>query len=190
MENLINIDVVFEKLSLFNQTLRNREFDGCIFRNCDFSGSDLSNNTFTDCEFHNCNLGMAKLRETGLKTVSFTSCKLIGVRFDETEEFLFSVSFDNSILDYACFENKKMPKTTFSYCSLRETIFIGANLTDSDFDHCNLEGAIFNETELKECDFTTAYNFAIDPEFNPMKKAKFSTEALPSLLTKYDIKII
>ncbi|AWA30485.1 MCBG-like protein [Flavobacterium magnum] len=190
MENLINIDVVFDKLAFVNQKLAHREFDGCIFRNCDFAGSDLSNNSFTDCEFRDCNLGMVKFRETGLKTVLFSNCKVIGVRFDEADEFLFHVRFDNSVLDYACFENRKMPKTSFRHCSLREVIFTGADLSGSDFDHCNLEGAIFSETELKACDFTTAYHFSIDPEQNPMKKAKFAVEALPNLLSKYDIKII
>jgi hypothetical protein len=42
---------------------------------------------------------------------------------------------------------------------------------------------------LDAVDFRTAYNFKIDPEFNPMKKAKFSTQGIVGLLDKYDIKI-
>jgi hypothetical protein len=42
---------------------------------------------------------------------------------------------------------------------------------------------------LAAVDFSTAYNYTIDPEFNPMKKAKFSTQGIPGLLQKYDIKI-
>ena len=92
--------------------------------------------------------------------------------------------------DYAVFSNKKMPKTKFINCSLREISFIGCNLTSSLFDNCNLEGAIFNDTQLASVDFRTAYNYKIDPEFNPMRKAQFSTQGIVGLLDKYDIKIV
>ena len=72
---------------------------------------------------------------------------------------------------------------------MKEVSFIGTNLTQSVFDNCNLDSAIFNDTQLKEVDFLTAYNYKIDPEFNPMKKAQFSTQGIPGLLDKYDIKI-
>jgi hypothetical protein len=49
------------------------------------------------------------------------------------------------------------------------------------------DNAIFNQ--LKEVNFLTAYNYKIDPEFNPMKKRLFSTQGIPGLLDKYDIKI-
>ena len=74
-------------------------------------------------------------------------------------------------------------------CSLKEVSFIGANLTQSVFDHCNLENAIFNDTQLAGADFTTALNYKINPQFNPMKKAKFSTLGILGLLEQYDIKI-
>ena len=72
---------------------------------------------------------------------------------------------------------------------MKEVTFIGTNLSNSFFENCNLDNAIFNDTQLKEVDFTSAYNYKIDPEFNPMKKAKFSTQGIPGLLDKYDIKI-
>ena len=37
--------------------------------------------------------------------------------------------------------------------------------------------------------FQTAYNYKIDPEINPMRKAKFSTQGIVGLLDKYDIKM-
>ena len=82
-----------------------------------------------------------------------------------------------------------MPKTKFNSCSLREVSFVGTNLTSSVFDNSNLDGAIFNNTQLAAADFSKASNFKIDPEFNPMRKAKFSTQGIIGLLDKYDIKI-
>ncbi|MGA9636964.1 pentapeptide repeat-containing protein [Flavobacterium sp.] len=190
MEELIHIQKTFDKVAFINKRVHNREFEDCVFKNCDFSNSDFSNNTFMDCEFIDCNLSMTKLIGTGLKTVCFTNCKLMGIEFHACNDFLFQVSFIDSVLDYASFTNKKMPKTKFTNCSLKEVAFMNTDLSASVFENCNLAGAIFNETQLKEVNFTTAYNYSIDPEFNPMKKARFATQGIPGLLSKYDIKIV
>lgn len=189
MEEFINIDKTFEKLVLMDQKISNREFDGCVFRNCDFSNSTFSECTFIDCEFTDCNLAMAKLPATSLKTVFFRDSKLLGIRFDECEDFLFNVNFRDCVLDYSWFNRKKMPKTHFANSSLKGVNFANCDLTAAVFENTNLEGAVFDETNLAAADFTSAYHFRIDPEFNPMKKAKFSTAGIPGLLEKYDLKI-
>jgi uncharacterized protein YjbI with pentapeptide repeats len=132
---------------------------------------------------------MTSLLGTSLKTVHFKDCKLLGIQFNTCNDFLFSVSFQDCVLDYSSFANKKMPKTKFDSCSMKEVSFIGTNLMNSSFDNCNLDNAVFNDTQLAGVDFRTAYNYKIDPEFNPMKKAKFSTRGIVGLLDKYDIKI-
>jgi len=189
MEDLIHIQKTFNKEIYIDKRINHREFEECIFKNCDFSNSDFSNTTFMDCEFIDCNLSMTQLGNTSLKNVSFENCKLMGIQFQVCTDFLFEVHFQDCILDYSSFANKKMPKTKFKSCSLKEVTFIGTNLTNSIFDACNLDRAIFNETQLAGSDFRTAYNYTIDPEFNPMKKAKFSNQGIAGLLEKYDIKI-
>ncbi len=189
MEELIHINKTFEKVNQIHQKINNREFDGCVFKNCDFSNSDFSNNTFMDCEFIDCNLSMMQMTNTSLKTVYFKNCKLLGIQFHTCDDFLFTVEFDDCVLDYASFANKKMPKTKFNSTSLKEVSFIGTNLTNASFENCNLDNAIFNDSQLASADFRSAYNYKIDPLFNPMKKAKFSTQGIPGLLDKYDIKI-
>lgn len=189
MENLIHTHKTFEKVSFIDKKVNNREFEDCVFKNCDFSNSNFSNNTFMDCEFIDCNLSMIQLSGTSLKTIHFKECKLLGIQFQECTDFLFSVNFQDCVLDYSSFANKKMPKTSFNSCSIKEVSFIGTNLTNSVFDNCNLENAIFNDTQLAEVNFMTARSFIIDPEFNPMRKAKFSTQGIVGLLDKYDIKI-
>jgi uncharacterized protein YjbI with pentapeptide repeats len=189
MENLIHIQKTFEKVVYANKKINHREFEDCIFKNCDFSNSDFSNNTFMDCEFIDCNLSMMDVSGTSLKTVGFKNCKLLGISFNACADFMFNVYFQECLLDYTTFSNKKMPKTKFNSCSMKETTFIGTTLTNSVFENCNLDNAIFNDCQLAGADFTTAYNYKIDPEFNPMKKAKFSIQGIPGLLDKYDIKI-
>lgn len=189
MENLIQTHKTFEKVSFIDKKVNNREFEDCIFKNCDLSNSDFSNTIFMDCEFIDCNLSMTQLTGTSLKTVDFRNCKLLGIQFLTCTDFLFSVSFQDCVLDYSSFANKKMPKTKFNSCSMKEVSFIGTHLNNSVFENCNLDNAIFNDTQLAGVDFTTASNFKIDPEFNPMKKAKFSPQGIVGLLDKYDIKI-
>lgn len=187
MENITNVHITFEKVNLIDKKINNREFEDCIFRNCDFSNSDFSNNTFIDCEFVDCNLSMTKLVNSSLKSVSFSNCKLLGIEFFTCDDFLFEVGFQECILDYSSFANKKMPKTNFDNCSMKEVSFVGTNLSQSIFENCNLDLAIFSDTILAGVNFTSAYNYKIDPEFNPMKKAKFSNAGIVGLLDKYDI---
>lgn len=189
MENIVNINQTFEKVISISKNINYKEFEDCTFKNCDFSTTDFSNSTFMDCEFIDCNLSMILVSNTSLKSVHFKNCKLLGVPFNSCADFLFSVSFQECILDYSIFANKKMPKTKFVTSSLKEANFIGANLSNSSFENCNLDQTIFNDTNLTSVDFTSAYNYKIDPEYNLITKAKFSIQGISGLLDKYDLLI-
>jgi len=189
MEEYIYVHRTFEKENHFGKRITDREFDGCVFKNCDFSNCDFSGTVFLDCEFSDCNMGMMMVIKTGFKGVKFKTCKVLGIQFPDSDDFLFNVEFEDCILDYSSFSNKKMPKTKFMNSSLKEVTFTGTDLSGAVFQNVNLERAVFNDTQLKEADFTTAYNYSIDPEFNPMKKAKFAMQGITGLLDKYDIKI-
>jgi len=189
MEEIIHEDKVFEKISFTAQEIRNREFLRCRFKNCDFSGSNFSYNHFSDCEFEACNISLLKLVGTSLCNVIFRDCKLLGVNFSESEDFLFTVQFEGGVLDFATFANKKMPKTRFVNVSLKNVDFTRANLQGALFSNTNLEGAMFTKTVLKEANFLTAFNYTIDPESNPMAKARFSLYGVAGLLGKYGISI-
>jgi fluoroquinolone resistance protein len=190
MELLIYDDKTFEGLAYTQKVVKGREFQSCTFKNCDFSESDFSRNKFIDCVFDACNLSMIRLSGSTLNDVLFKNCKILGVIFNDTQNFLFSVKFDACILDYASFMDKKMPKTKFTGSSLKETTFSGAILTGSSFDESDLLGAVFNHTDLTEVNFVSAFNYNIDPELNTIKKAVFSSQGLAALLSKYQIKIV
>lgn len=190
MKELLHLHKTFEKVVYTGQKVASREFENCVFRDCDFSNTTFMSSTFMDCEFIDCNLSMLELLGSSLKNVTFKNCKLLGIVFENCDDFLFQVYFENCILDFASFNNKKMAKTKFINSSLRETSFLGTNLKQSSFEKCDLQGAIFNESDLTECNFTTATNYQIDPQFNVLKKARFALQGIPGLLEKYDIKII
>ncbi|AHM60869.1 putative low-complexity protein [Flammeovirgaceae bacterium 311] len=189
MEPIVHQHKLFENLNYSGKALKNREFEKCSFKACDFSSSDFSGNRFTDCTFTGCNMGLMKLNQTTMDGIFFQECKLIGVNFNDCADLLFSVRFENCLLDYASFVSKKMSKASFKNSSLKSAIFSNATLNKAIFDNTDLQGAVFNRTNLQEANFITAYNFTIDPELNMVKRAKFSQQSLPGLLAKYDLQV-
>jgi len=183
-------DQTFTKVTAKSLTDKKSTFENCWFVNCDFSYADLSKQVFTDCEFEGCNLSLVKLIETGLQDVRFKNCKLSGADFSKSHDFLFAVNFENCILDNAIFYKKKNKSAKFLDCSMVETDFTEADLTDTTFGNCNLNRAFFDRTVLKNADLSSSYNFIIDPDNNDIKKAKFSVQGLPGLLVKYGIRVV
>ena len=182
-------DQTFTKITAADIAGRKRTFENCEFINSDLSYAHLSGIVFINCRFEGCNLSLIHLSDTGLQDIQFKDCKLSGADFSKSRDFLFEVNFTNCILDNAIFYKKKNKGAKFTDCSMVETDFTEADLSDFQFNNCTLNRAFFNRTILKNADFRTAYNFIIDPDINTLKKAKFSVHGLPGLLAKYDIKI-
>ncbi|CAL1517181.1 hypothetical protein MMC2321_00912 [Chitinophaga sp. MM2321] len=187
---MTHLDKTFEEITYTGKVIEDREFENCTFKKCDFSDSEFPNNRFIDCTFEACNLSMMKLNGTTLNNAVFTHCKILGVIFTDCHDFLFSVRFENCVLDYASFMRKKMLKTHFIHSSLKEVNFSQANLSNAVFDGTDLSGALFNTTNLTGANFVTAFNYAIDPELNTIKKASFAMQGLPGLLLRHQLKIV
>ena len=75
----------------------------------------------------------------------------------------------------------------FVNCSMISVDFMRSDLTEVLFDNCNLRKAVFIDTIAQKTDFSSSYDYSIDPEKNKIKKAVFSVEGLKGLLEKYDI---
>ncbi len=190
LELLVHVDKTFSKINYTGKEVKNREFERCTFVGCDLSGSNFSQSRFIDCQFIGCNLSLIKLKGARLSNALFKECKLTGINFSECEDIFFTVKLEQSILDYASFADRKMPKTHFINSSLKGVIFTGANLEKALFENTDMAGAVFNNTNLKEANLVTAYNYSIDPELNNLKKASFSLHGISGLLDKYGINII
>ena len=189
MKEVLHQHKTFEKIDYSGKELSGREFDSCTFKHCNFSNSILSKNDFIDCRFEDCNLTLIKLNHSSLKNVHFINCKLMGVDFSPCNDFLLSVSFEKCILDYCAFFGKKLKKTTFRECSIKEANFTSTDLTASGFIRCDLTHSVFQQSILEKVDFSTSQHYSIDPELNKIKKASFSLHGLAGLLDKYDIVI-
>lgn len=180
-------DRIFESLDYSDKEFCGMEFESCTFKECNFSDSNLTNNEFADCQFLTCNMSMVNLNNTSLKNVDFINCKLTGVDFGCCNDFLFSVTFTTCLLDYSVFLKNALKKSTFENCMIHE-----ANVTESDlsgalFRNCDLLNTVFIWNNMTGADFTTAYNYSIDPAINRIQKAKFSYPGVMGLLDQYDI---
>jgi len=189
MEKILHEDKTFENVDYTGKAVADREFEACTFLHCNFTKSNLSNNDFIDCVFTDCNFSLTGLSNTGMKNVLFKNCKLLGIDFSVCSNFLFSVNFENCILDYSSFYQKKMKKASFKDCSLKEVDFTETDLSMAIFNNCDLLSAGFMQTILEKADFRTAINYSLDPDLNKIKKAKFALQGVGGLLSKYNIDI-
>lgn len=189
MHEIFETDKTFDGVNCSQTPFPKGEYDGCTFTNCDFSNADLTGAQFIDCSFTACNLSLAKLSKTMFQDVRFKDCKLLGLRFDECSGFGLSVQFDKCILNHTCFAGTKLKGTLFTNTQLQEADFTDSDLTGASFHHCDLKNAVFENTLLQKADFRTATNYAIDPEVNRVKGAKFSLPDVLALLDKYRIQV-
>ena len=189
MDRLYIQDKKFDKVDLAIKELAIADYENCVFTNCDLSNAELSQRVFLECEFNACNLSTATITKTGLKNVKFKDCKLLGLHFENCDQFLFEVDFENCFLNLSSFYKLKIKKTRFINSNLSEVDFTEADLTSSLFDNCELAGARFERTILEKADLRTSRNYSIDPELNKIKKARFSYPGVLGLLSKYEIDI-
>ncbi len=182
-------DLKYERQQFTIVSLEKGEYESCIFNGCDFNALNLSNYKFVDCIFNSCNLSLCELQQTAFRDVEFKDCKLMGLRFDQTNTFGLSFTFEACILDHSIFFGLKLKNTAYRNCRLHEVDFTECDLTASSFENCDLQRAIFMQCNLQKADFRTSFNYVLDPELNRIKKAKFSLLGVPGLLYKYDIHI-
>lgn len=179
----------FDGINFAEEVLEKGEYENCTFRNCQLAEIDLSGFVFIDCVFESCDMSMAKLKNTSFRDVLFKNCKQLGLRFDDCNKMLISFSFENCTLNLSSFYKLKLKGLSMKDSKLHEADLVEADLTNANFQNCDFDRAMFENTILEGADFRTAYNFTIDPEKNKMKKARFSSQSLGGLLTKYNLKI-
>nr|WP_299344551.1 pentapeptide repeat-containing protein [Allomuricauda sp.] len=180
-------DKLFKGFDYKQNPLPKGEYESCTFKNCIFSNGYLDNQHFMECEFVDCDLTNANLKHTTFKECSFKDSKLVGLRFEDCDTLLMSMSFDHCNLGFASFFELSLPQTKFIACSMEETDFTQTDLTSSLFQNCNLEKTIFSQTVLDKADLTTSFGFNINPEENRLKRTRFSKDNLIGLLKKHDI---
>ncbi|MGN5953855.1 pentapeptide repeat-containing protein [Sphingobacterium lactis] len=165
------------------------EYEYCRFENCNLEKANLSSYKFVDCTFKHCNLSLATIEHAMFQDCKFQDCKLLGLRFDSANQFNLSFSFESSILDHSSFYNCKIKNTLFQSCKMHEVDFESCDLSQAKMSDCDLLHASFVQTNLEKADLSSSFNIQLDPENNRLKGAKFSSQSLAGLLTKYKIVI-
>ena len=180
---------IFEKIDFTINPLPIGEYESCTFQNCIFYDTSLSNIIFHDCIFDGCDLSLAKVKNTTFSNIRFLNCKLLGIQFNECNNFLLSVTFEDCLLKLSSFARLKLKGTTLVRCNMHETDFSEADFSNSTFENCDFHRALFYNTNLEKADFRSAFNYSLDPEKNKIKKARFSQADVFGLLDKYNIVI-
>lgn len=169
------------------EELQTGDYEFCRFINCQFPKVNLSEFSFIECEFEGCDFSMAKLYGTSFRETGFKECKMVGLQFDTCNNFAFSPQFESCNLDLSSFFQVKIKDAVFKNCSLQEVDFTQAKLEGALFKNCDLAKATFSSTLLEKADFTSSYNFSINPELNKIAGSQFSLQGLPGLLKQYEI---
>ncbi|MGQ2984755.1 pentapeptide repeat-containing protein [Flavobacterium sp.] len=167
-----------------------KDFERCTFMQCDLSACSFTGVAFIDCNFISCNFSEAKINYVGLRGAIFDNCNFTGVNFSMVDKLFFSVEFKNCRLDHTKFYTLAIKSTVFTDCSLIAVDFMNTDLTGVLFDNCNLHKAVFVDSIANKADFSTSYNFSIDPERNKLRRARFSQDGLKGLLEKYEIVVV
>lgn len=189
MASLFHQNELFNATNLRPEEAVNAEFEHCVFRGLPWMDADLTKARFTDCRFEQCDLSNAAVKSTAFRTVEFAGCKLLGVQFEQCNTFLLALRFENCRLDFASFRALVLKGTQFNTCGLAEADFSGTDLSKAAFGDSDLAGAVFEGTNLEGADLRDARKFAIDPERNRIKGARFSLNVLPGLLMRHGITV-
>ena len=170
----------------FRQGDWDNEYYDCVFEHCDFSDTEIKDVYFENCRFRFCNFSLSKLR-CNFRDAKFVECRMSGADFSGVSRLAVSFAFEKSNLSYASFIRTKLREMRFSACNLNEAYFDEADISSSVFDRCEMERTSFYQTNLEKVDFSTSFNFTIDPASNRLKKAVFSVDGLRGLVSHLNI---
>lgn len=184
----------FNQLDMQDVVLESKEFDGCSFRQCNFSDATFKRCNFVDCEFINCNLSNVKMHYSKLSDVVFHESKLVGVDWAKVAwprlMFCSPVAFTKCILNDSSFYGVSLLDLQLTDCKAHSVDFREGDFSKGDFSYTDFSGSLFSGTDLTEVDFSEAENYDIDIYQNKIKGAKFSRFEAVRLLDCLEIELV
>ncbi|MFD0710793.1 pentapeptide repeat-containing protein [Paenibacillus sp. GCM10027626] len=174
--------------------LRSVRFYDCTFVNCNFSETRFVDCKFSSCTFESCNMNMIEVLDCEFSDASFTDCKLLSVNWTEAVWPKIrrerQLRFERCVLNHSTFIGLSLPKIVMVDCLAKNVDFREADLSESELRLTDFAESLFSDTNLMAADFSNAANYAIDPAYNKINKAKFTMPAAISLLYAMDIEIV
>ena len=183
-----NLDEIFEDVDAKGEKLNGRRFENCSFKNCSFSDASFRDVTLIECKFDGCDLSNTQFTGARMRDSTFQDSKLIGINWASASA-LSGVSFQKCILNLSVFQSLDLRKCAIVDCAAREADFSETNLSEANLRGTDFSGARFSNTKLEKADLRNAVNYAIDPNENRIKKAKFSLPEAMSLLQGLGIEV-
>ena len=184
----------FEKVDLYQMSIKNAEFEECTFISCDFSETLFRSCRFIDCHFKNCNMSVMRLTDSKLSGCSFESCKMVGIDWTMCDwKSLLSnepMRFKQSILNDSNFYGLSQDRIEIKECSAKELDFRSGSFKNADFSSSDFKGALFGDTHLEYANFSDASNTNIDLKTNYLKGAIFSRYEALYLLESMGIVLV
>ncbi|MEK7447194.1 MAG: pentapeptide repeat-containing protein [Patescibacteria group bacterium] len=177
----------FSKVTFTNDQLNDKTFIKCHFYHCFFNEQNLRECIFEDCNFEGCDLSLSKLNNCRFTDVEFKSSKLIGIDWTKSSKTFLEVGFENCNISHSIFMGLNLKKTKIQACEAKDCDFTDTNLTESSCNDTDFTESIFSNTNLTSADLSHAKNYLIDPNFNIVKKAKFTFPEVMGLLSNLDI---
>jgi uncharacterized protein YjbI with pentapeptide repeats len=181
-------DVVFERSEFTGKILKNAEFYQCEFASSDFMKTSFEKCRFEKCVFKNSDFSLARIKDCFFITCKFTDCKLIGIDWTIARE-PFRADFSGCRLDNSVFYKLDLRMAKITECSLISADFESANLSKAKLNGCDMSGCKFINTNLSGADFRDAINYAVNPQANNIRSARFSLPEAITLLNYLDITI-
>ncbi|MEM8628838.1 MAG: pentapeptide repeat-containing protein [Chlamydiota bacterium] len=185
---------IWEHQTWNQDILPTEQFAGQEFFACTFSGlplieTDFQGTHFSECSFASCDLHMLQMKRCRLQDVLFTDCKIVGVPFFLCERRFFTPQFQSCVLIGCNFSHLSMRGISFCKSKVHECSFLEADLTRANLQETDFAGSLFHHTNLAKADFKGARNYAINPQVNVVKKARFSLPDALCLLESFEVDI-
>jgi len=181
--------ISFEGRDYSKRELKNREFAEVKFIKMNFEETHFNTVRFENCSFIACNLSLVKLKSCRFIDCRFDSCKIIGVNFMEADGSPV-VKFNECKINYCIFYGMDIRRIGIINCEAREVNFENSDMTKASLRGSDLLDSIFRNTNLTGADLSQAVNYNINPEFNTIRKARFSMPEVMTLLQCFNIEIV
>lgn len=145
------IDMIFDN-EVLNHSIEDKEWNGSVFKNIDFSSQQLKNIDIIDCIFDSCDLSNLEIGNTFLRC-EFKNCKLIGFNIDQAS--CKNIYFDNCILDFSLISDSVLEKVKIENSSMIDARMYNLTFKELELIDSNLSNLEIINTKLKNIDLSS-----------------------------------
>lgn len=184
----------FQGLILREESVADKYFSHCTFRDCIIEDCELLDCRFFECRFERCRISGTQLRNVQCVSADFERCSLSGIQWAALQppRMRFALPFRTlrgCQLRYNTFMDIRLDRFDFSDCSIVGSMFSQCSLVEADLRRCSLEETEFFRCDLSKADMREATGYQVDIMTCRLKDARFSFPEVMGLLNGLGIKV-